>query len=267
MTVAAPARVTVPVAASAALRPVLAGPADGALLGAGASGAWVRLGDEVLVLTPPGEVRFPNGVEVPAALLRELQPGAACRAGGGSLDTGGWRLEVRASWDPRPRLPRVDPSLVRAAAAALAAPAVDGWGLAAAMAEHNATAALAAAHRLIGSGPGLTPLGDDVVVAALAGSLLLGEAVGSRGLVRFAAGLAGPLDSLARERTTMLSATLLRHACRGEVDDASAALLQALCGRGDPAAALAALLAVGHTSGGGLAAGILAAAAAAGRAC
>jgi len=70
--------------------------------------------------------------------------------------------------------------------------------------------------------------------------------------------------SLARERTTTLSATLLRHAGRGETDDASAGLLRALCGQGDPAPALDALLALGHTSGTGLATGLLAGAAAAG---
>jgi hypothetical protein len=137
-------------------------------------------------------------------------------------------------------------------------------GLGTALTAGDPGGVLAAARRLIGNGPGLTPLGDDVLVGALAGSRLLGEAAGNRGLLRLLARVASGICSLARERTTALSATLLRHAGRGEVDDASAGLLRALCGRGDPTISLDALLGVGHTSGHGLAAGLLAAARAAG---
>ena len=265
MTVAAPARVTVPVAASAALGPILlARPVDGVLLGAGESGAWGRLGDSVVTLLPAGATRAPNGIEVSRALLGHLEPGASCCADGGGFEVAGWHLEVRATWDPRPQLPRVDPGTLRERAAPLPAPSVADEGLGAALAAGDPDTVLAAARRLLGRGPGLTPLGDDVLIGAVAASLLLGEAAGNRRLVSLVIALAEPLDALARERTTALSATLLRHACRGEVDDASAVLLLALCGRGDPGPALAGLLAVGHTSGRGLAAGLLAAAGAAG---
>jgi acetyl esterase/lipase len=76
--------------------------------------------------------------------------------------------------------------------------------------------------------------------------------------------VAPALCATARERTTALAATLLRHASRGEVDDASEALLRALCRRGDAGTALDRLLAVGHSSGTGLATGILLSAACAG---
>jgi hypothetical protein len=268
MTVSAPARVAVvPVAASAALRDLLAGkPREGVLLGAGEHGAWARLGDTVVVLLPTGATRGPNAVEVPPALLLRLEPGAVCRAYAGGLDLAEWRVEIRGWWDPRPTLPRIDPSALRAQAAALRGrfvPAADE-GLGSALDAADAAAAIAAAGNLIGKGPGLTPLGDDVLAGTLAASLLLGEATGNRSLVRLLAGVIPGICALARERTTALSATLLCHAGRGEVDDASAGLLRALCGRGDPEAAIDSLLALGHTSGTGLATGLLAGAAAAG---
>ena len=264
MTLAAPARVAVPVAASAAVRPLLGGLVEGTLLGAGESGAWARLGDTVVVLLPAGATRPPNGIEVPRALLPLLEPGAACRADAGGFEVADWRLEIRGSWDPRPRLPRVGSTALRAAAAALPAPPVKDEGLGAALTAGDPRGVLEAARRLVGKGPGLTPLGDDVLIGALAGAGLLGEATGDRRLAHLVAATALPLDALARERTTALSATLLRHAGRGEVDDASAGLLRALCGRGDPEAALHALLALGHSSGTGLATGLLVAARAAG---
>lgn len=268
MTVSAPARVAVvPVAASAALRRLLNGtPQPGVLLGAGEHGAWARLGDTVVTLLPAGATRGPNGIEVPRALLGRLEPGAPCWAGTGGFEVGAWRLQVRASWDPRPRLPRVAPTALQERAVTVRdrfVPAADE-GLGTALAAGDASAVETAAGNLIGKGPGLTPLGDDVLVGAMAGSLLLGEAMGNRALRRLVAGATPGICALARERTTALSATLLRHAARGEVDDASAGLLRALCGRGDPASSLDALLALGHTSGAGLATGLLAGVAAAG---
>ena len=87
MTLAAPARVTVPVAASAALRPLLAAPAEGTVLGAGERSAWARLGDSVVVLLPAGTPRAPNGIEVPRALLQRLEAGTSCRTGAGGIST------------------------------------------------------------------------------------------------------------------------------------------------------------------------------------
>lgn len=267
MTLAAPARVAVPVAASAALGARLAGtPQTGVLLGAGGRAAWARVGDEVLVIGPQGGVRMPNGVEVPARVLQGLVPGDGCALQGGTLTVGAWTLSFAASWDPHPVVPRIDPALLRRRAASLRGsfPPVGDCGLGAALAAGDASAVAAAARCLIGKGPGLTPLGDDVLTGALGGSLLLGEAVGNRALLRLVAGVTAGICALASERTTALSATLLRHACRGEVDDASAALLLALCGRGDLGAALDSLLAMGHSSGTGLATGLLAGATAAG---
>jgi hypothetical protein len=268
MTLTARDRVAVvPVAAAAALRPLLAGPTrEGTMLGAGDRAAWARIGDEVLVLAPASGVRLPNGVEVPPPLLDDLAAGDACSVGGGALAVGEWRLRAVRWWDSRPVLPPTDPVLLhrRVVFAGKRFAPVPDAGLGVALAAGDPAAALAAAQCLIGNGPGLTPLGDDVLAGAVASALLLGEATGHRRLCRMVARLAPALCSAAGDRTTTLAVTLLRHAFRGEVDEASAALLHALCGHGDPGADLDRLLALGHTSGTGLATGLLAGAAAAG---
>jgi hypothetical protein len=92
---------------------------------------------------------------------------------------------------------------------------------------------------LLGRGSGLTPLGDDVLCGWLAARAALGlptEAVSAE--VRRLA-----------HRTTVLSATLLECAARGEVVPQFADLLRGLVGPES-------LLGVGHTSGLGLALGL-----------
>ena len=95
--------------------------------------------------------------------------------------------------------------------------------------------------RLVGRGDGLTPLGDD----ALCGWLALRRSVGEP---------TPAVDAAVRAllpRTTLLSATLLDCALRGEVLPEFAAYLTALGTPEEPARA-AALAAIGHTSGAGL---------------
>ena len=102
--------------------------------------------------------------------------------------------------------------------------------------DHVATAP----ERLIGRGSGLTPLGDDVLAGWAAASYALGAPV--------------TLPD-ARGRTTLLSATLLDCAQRGEVLPEFRALVVALHRPGDRDAlrdAAVALAEVGHTSGSGL---------------
>jgi hypothetical protein len=108
----------------------------------------------------------------------------------------------------------------------------------------------------IGRGDGLTPYQDDIVC----GSLLALTAAGHPA----AASIAGEIESAPLERrTTAVSAALLRAAARGYCIEPLAAFLRALPGADDsPEAiaardrALAALLAVGHSSGRGLAEGV-----------
>jgi hypothetical protein len=69
------------------------------------------------------------------------------------------------------------------------------------------------------------------------------------------------VGELAAGATTALSAQLLRHAVLGECVAQAAAVAAVLIGRRAPDDAVDQLLAVGHTSGAALAAGLLCAAA------
>ena len=138
-------------------------------------------------------------------------------------------------------------------------------GLGAALAAGDPAAVLAAARRLIGKGPGLTPLGDDVLAGAAGRALLLGEAAGDRRLLHLVAGVApalccpGPGADHAPWPPPCCATpagarwTTPRPDCSGPC-----------AGAATPATALDALLALGHSSGTGLATGLLAGAAAAG---
>jgi hypothetical protein len=96
--------------------------------------------------------------------------------------------------------------------------------------------------RLLGRGPGLTPLGDDL----LAGLLVTLRALRAPAVEP----LARAVRAHAPGRTTFVSAALLHHAARGECVPELATFLD-----GGP---VEALLRVGHTSGTGLAHGALA---------
>jgi hypothetical protein len=116
---------------------------------------------------------------------------------------------------------------------------------------HDAHAATDAVGALVGAGTGLTPSGDD----ALAGFVLGAEAFGLD-----VAALRSVLGEGAAQRTTALSAQLLRHALAGECIPELATLINSVAGDGEPRPALDALLRVGHTSGAALAAGVTVAA-------
>ncbi len=102
---------------------------------------------------------------------------------------------------------------------------------------------------LVGSGPGLTPSGDDV----LAGSLVAACATSDPRLQRWRAETRAALRV---RRTTAVSRALLQHAMDGYATPELAAFVIGVCA-GDTGSATTALLAVGHTSGAALAAGAL----------
>jgi hypothetical protein len=119
-------------------------------------------------------------------------------------------------------------------------------------------ASVAAAARLLGRGPGLTPSGDDILAGFLAGAAAFGLD---------AAALRHAVAVLAPARTTALSAALLRHAARGECLDELAAVAAVLTSQPPCRSELAGtgravgrLLSVGHTSGAALALGLVLAA-------
>jgi hypothetical protein len=98
-----------------------------------------------------------------------------------------------------------------------------------------------ALRRLLGRGPGLTPYWDDVV----AGMLVTLGALGAPAFDRLGAAVC----ELAPERTTLVSAALLRHAARAECVPQLADVLSGTGSVDD-------LLAVGSSSGPGLAHGV-----------
>jgi Protein of unknown function (DUF2877) len=251
------------------------------------------------LLLPVTSTELPLTSLAPAAPALAVGLTGDCLVGDGQVSWTGPRgpVVVRAvrEWAPaRPARGAVVASALAALRAALdasgpetasaseinSAAAIDGQPLAdmvAAGASHEAAAAVA---RLLGRGPGLTPSGDDVLAGFLVGAWAFGLDT---------PWIAAAIAAAAPVRTTALSAALLWHAARGECIDQLAAVAAALTSQapssqapssqapssqasgwqapGDHSAtvgpALRRLLAVGHTSGPALAAGLALAAGAA----
>lgn len=106
------------------------------------------------------------------------------------------------------------------------------------------------AGRLIGLGGGLTPSGDDVICGALY-ALRYCEST------RAEAALLADAVQKAKNNTNIISRRYLESAANGEYFGLVADLINAMCGDGDIESALDALLTVGSSSGGDIAAGIL----------
>jgi Protein of unknown function (DUF2877) len=195
-------------------------------------------------LATVGAVRVPCALVLGAgAPAPGVRVGDVGLVGGGELVLGGVAYRPARWWRPaRPRIaappPVVHPPALDADTCAAVA------GLAHALASGARLARPVAG--LLGRGPGLTPLGDDV----LAGALVALVAAGSPAAPR----LAAVVLNEAFRRTTFVSAALLWYAARGECVPELAAALAGAPGAAD------ALLRVGHSSGAGLAHGILAAA-------
>jgi len=214
----------------------------------------------------------------PAGYAVCLAPGDAVACDAEALRAAGWSLRWAGTplWEPVPPRPAVAQrsGWLRTLAALDAALAERGgalagglWaeplrrrclGLTAALAAGEAAAAVAAAHSLVGLGPGSTPAGDDLLAGCTAALVLyaawgllpaplapLGEALGA--VCRAAAG-----------RTTAIAAAELVAAATGALVAPAGQLMAALAA-GDAAAvtgAAAALLPLGHTSGADIAQGI-----------
>jgi Protein of unknown function (DUF2877) len=261
----------VPAAFSTAVRAALTGPVQPAdWLGASPSALYLltRCGT-VLAIVSHDAVRLPcalvlasTAAELP---LTGLAPGPARRltapasVGAGRIEwagpTGPVTIAGVREWAPstvtvgssRPTSPDALSAAVEAGDIGVEADRVARLASVA-----DEAAQFAAVADLLGRGPGLTPSGDDVVAGFLLGARAFGQAT---------PGATSAVDRLAAGATTALSAQLLRHAVRGECIAQVAAAVAALTGRPAPAAAVDHLLAVGHTSGTALAAGLLSAAA------
>jgi len=256
----------VAVAASTAVRATLAGPVQPAVaVGAPAGAVYLRAADgELIAVLGPAAARLPIGAVAGNENLLGNRP-STCQqgqVGGGRIETSCFSAHVVRWWNPRPTLPPLAPGVLATNLAQLAdhgAPAATGLpdralratlpALGAALRERDETAAVDAAATLVGLGPGLTPAGDDVLVGLLSALTCLGGPAFTRVAVDVQAAAAG--------RTTDLSLALLRHAALGHCVGAVGALLRALAGLGQLQAASRKLLAVGHSSGAALCAGVV----------
>jgi hypothetical protein len=273
-------------AASSALRTTLAGPARPAeLLGLNGGALYLKTPAQpgVLAVLCYDAVRLPCGLVLASTSaelpLTSLAPPAARSAsfvvGDGAVSWLGpaGPVVVRAVREWAPARPAAQGEVAASVLAAVrtavsgaglsggqlssADPGIDSRmlaGLAQAACDYDASAAAAA--RLLGSGPGLTPSGDDVLAGFLAGAFAFGLD---------AAALRQAIAVLAPARTTALSAALLWHAARGECIDELAAVAAVLTGQpqgrpDEPGRAVGRLLSVGHTSGAALALGLVIAA-------
>jgi hypothetical protein len=233
--VSAPAGAFASVVASALLAPLVDGPRQTLKVLHRSRSAW-QLADSrgrvVLSVITASAVRLPNAAVVPS-----FPTGSSpISAGGGSLGWDGSRIKVARWFEPaRPILPSLYDRLDPVAVAAFAR----RWPAS------------------IGRGDGLTPYSDDVVCGGLIALWAAGHPA--------AEAVAGQIDQSPLElQTTAVSAALLRMAARGYCIDPLADFLAAVAhddGSAERAAsrrrAHRALLAVGHSSGRGLARGAL----------
>lgn len=222
-----------PVSAPVRVRDRLRGAADGPVpvLHHGPEAVYVEVGGRAVGVLAAGAALVPNALRTRTEVLPWDRPEARMSAGVLHLD--GRPLPVGRVVDVR--VPRVRADACPAGIAA--APRVDGDPL-------PDVLDAAAVRRLVGRGPGLTPLGDDVVSGWLVTARALGVATPE-------------VDDAVRsglDRTTLLSATLLECALHGEALPQLGGYLVSL-GTTSERNAATALGRVGATSGAGLLAG------------
>jgi Protein of unknown function (DUF2877) len=254
-------------AASSTVRALLAGPERPArLLGTAPAAVYLATDGRpgvVAVLTHDA-VRLPCGVVLPSTRaelpLTAIGPavGVRCLVGNGRVSWDGAGgpvvIDVVREWAPARILPGIPiPAAVAEARAAVRRNVCVELRTPWCRQLHTEAGEdpVPAVRGLLGSGPGLTPSGDDLLAGFLLGCLAFG---------RDAAALRRAVASLAPAHTTTLSAALLWHAARGQCIPEVAMLAAALTGAGRPGPAAVRLLGVGHTSGAALARGLLLAA-------
>jgi len=222
--------------------------------------------DDVVVATTADATRLPNSIEIgrpsSAGVFADIEHGTTATIGSRGIEFDSIAIDVVRWWNPRPALPAVSRADLETAVAPLSptVPGVDPSDLTDALSDRSPRDLLRASGRLLGSGPGLTPEGDDYLAGAISGTRILATALGDHAAVTMLEVATAPLVALAHARTTTFSAALIAHAAGGRVARPAGSFLLALAGRGDVEAALDTLLSVGHTSGPALAAGIVLAA-------
>lgn len=248
---------TVPAVASRAVAEVIVGPTrTGTVLGVSRHAAWCVFGDDVLVLGDRDAVQLPNTVAT-AVLPPGLRaprwgiPGSQITAGDGFVAGPGWRLGVVRWWEPHPQLAPCVPGQIVVALRSLGRIGVTTAGiqLGGALLVGDGPALERAARRIIGHGPGLTPVCDDLLAAVMAAFRLIGVATQHPTAVAFVESAGPGIVEHAKGATTALAVSLLRHAIQGDVAEPLGAFLRAISlGEGVHENA-ARLRSVGHSSG------------------
>ncbi len=251
----APAPPTVPTEAPAPVATLVASaPRPGTVVHAGRDAVYVLVDGTCIGVLSRHAVQVPCGVRTFLPALPRFEPGTTVAVGDGRIVLPGLHLSVMAA--PASPLPRLDNADRHWAAAAL--PELVDVAEVRALLPSPALTALAAGDptcvpALLGLGPGLTPLGDDVLCGWLATYASYEEPDALAAAVRDA------VLTDATTRTTALSAALLRCATRGETVPEFQALVRALGERDADHVRRAAdaLLGIGATSGAGLLLGTL----------
>ncbi|MBW3658203.1 MAG: DUF2877 domain-containing protein [Actinobacteria bacterium] len=267
--------------APSGLRPVLTGPPrPGRVLAAFPHAVYVTVGAgadaAVVAVVSADGIQLPNAlvVRTPAAggPFGAVRAGAPAVVGDGRIVVGLVLAVTVGRWsDRRVLLPTTDRATLLAGAHRLRAamdracvrdPATEARAAEVArwVAVGDRGRAATAAGTLLGWGEGLTPTGDDVLAGVLAAGRAFASAVGDPRTVATLAALSADVDRLAPRRTNALSASLLRHAGRGEMARPAASVTRAVAAGREHPAAVADLLRVGHRSGADLALGIVTAA-------
>jgi hypothetical protein len=231
----------------------------------------VGASSEVLPVVTSDALLLPTSLRLPMrsdALRWGVEPGDTVLVGGSSLRLGDHEVRVVRRWRPSrvDAVPETVPSqriatLAEELSSAVTAAALADGGPGPDLAGRSADVVRAAlagwdhlvdarVHALVGEGAGLTPSGDDALCAVL---LVLRGAGSER-----AHALVDAAVRAAARRTTSLSASLLHAAARGYAVPAVADLVRAVLYDGPVARgpALAAVLAIGSSSGRDLVAGI-----------
>jgi hypothetical protein len=253
-------------AASRRLKDIIDGPVRTAMVRAAfPTAVYLDTGKGVVAVVARDGLRLPISVIVAATSSRApfagASPGDPATVGAGRIRTKNLEVTVGRWWTPPrpPALVRPEHLPARAARLArilqarrrtLADPVASrlcrlGSALRARRPFDTDPAAL------VGLGEGLTPAGDDVLV----GVLLALRHLGRPGC---AAHLWASIADQVPRRTTALSATLLAAAAAGDAAPQVIEVLSALAGHRALEPALDRLLAVGATSGSGIAHGLLA---------
>lgn len=229
---------------------------------AGRDALYLALDAHVVAVTARTAIQVPCALRTTLATTAHLTapaplppPGTRVRVDDRGLHFSGATVHIGRIVDTT--APPIDPTTAPAMARRLATAWGPGQQRVRAELPHDALQSLIAADpgaaiALLGRGSGLTPVGDDVLCGWLA-TLVAASYPG-------VAPTAERVVALAPQRTTALSATLLRRSVHAEVVPQFGRLLTALThpsnDTADPSDALSSVTRIGHTSGDGLVLGL-----------